>query len=179
MTTALPLARTNAEARLFLRLRPCEACGARRCEFRSSVIAADGPASRYTGQCESCGAHREYVFRLPEQILPPPAGRVRFGGEAASQLLDPGEWLHYSRICADQAGPGDDAQSAAARHALATALGAVEEVLKFIPDAARSVPAPAFVSAEGRAIFAAEPGSFDRDRLEAVRAHYSEQLALR
>ncbi|MFE6923267.1 hypothetical protein ACFVAV_19720 [Nocardia sp. NPDC057663] len=179
MTTALPLARTNAEARLFLRLRPCAACGARRCEFRSSVIAADGPASRYAGQCESCGAHREYVFRLPEQILPPPAGRVRFGGAQASQLLDPGEWLHYSRICADQAGPGDDAQSAAARHALATALAAVEEVVKFIPDSASAVPAAAFFADAGQAIFAAEPGSFDRDRLEAVRTHYSEQLARR
>lgn len=174
MTAPLPLARTNAEARLFLRLHPCATCGARRCEFVSSVITADGPASRYAGQCESCGARREYVFRLPEQILPPPAGAVRFGGAAASQLLDPGEWLRYSRICADQTAPGGPA----ARHALATALAAVEEVLKFIPDSARSVPASAFVSAESRALFAAEPGSFDRDRLEAVRAHYEAQLAL-
>ncbi|MGW6423889.1 hypothetical protein ACWF82_14520 [Nocardia sp. NPDC055053] len=176
MTTALPLARTNAEARLFLRLRPCEACGARRCEFRSSVISADGPASRYVGQCESCGAQREYVFRLPEQILPPPAGRVRFGGADASQLLDPGEWLHYSRICADQAGPGDSARSGTARHAIATGLAAVEEVLKFIPGSASAVPASAFFAAAGQAMFGAEPGSFDRDRLEAVRAYYAEQL---
>ncbi|MGW6724405.1 hypothetical protein ACWF9G_00745 [Nocardia sp. NPDC055029] len=179
MTTVLRLARTNAEARLFLRLRACETCGERRCEFRSAVIEADGPASRYTGECGSCGERREYVFRLPDQILPPQAERVRFGGDEPSQLLDPGEWLHYSRICADQAGPGDGEWTAATRHAVATAAAAVEEVLKFIPVAEASVPAAAFGSARGRAMFAAEPGSFDRDRLEAVRDHYEGQLARR
>ncbi|GGN85875.1 hypothetical protein [Nocardia rhizosphaerihabitans] len=177
MTTALPLARTNAEARLFLRLRPCATCGVARCEFRSSVITADGPASRYVGECAACGTRREYVFRLPERILPPPAEQVRFGADEPSQLLDPGEWLRYSRICADQAGPDDPERTATARHALATALAAVTEVLKFIPVDAPSVPAAAFVTTEGRALFAAEPGSFDRDRLAAVRAHYAERLA--
>ncbi|WP_278264899.1 hypothetical protein [Nocardia sp. AG03] len=171
--TNLPLARTNAEARLFLRLRPCAQCGARNCAFRSSVVDTDGPAARYRGECESCGAPREYVFRLPDRVLPPPADAVRFGGDESSELLDPGEWLSYSRICAEQGGP----DTAAGRHAVATAVAAVAEVLKFLPPGADSVPATAFFAPEGLALFAAEPGSFDRDRLDAVSAHYRALLA--
>ena len=100
MSGTLPLARTNAEARLYLTLQPCPTCGAARCRFRSAVVTIDGElASRYTGECPSCGAAREYEFRLPADILPPPAESVRFGLDNPSELLDPGVWLWYSDNC--------------------------------------------------------------------------------
>ncbi|MFI6870192.1 hypothetical protein [Nocardia sp. NPDC050406] len=182
MPNVLPLARTNAEARLFLDLQPCPKCGGGRCAFRSSVVTVDGAlASRYTGECGQCGEHRVYEFLLPDQVLPPPADSVRFGADDPSQLLDPGVWLWYSDMCAqrvpvDTAGLDDQALRLA-RHTLATALAAVEEVLKFVPASSDRIPASSFVSADGRAMYAREPGRFSRARLAAVRDHYAARLA--
>src|SRR5690349_7417345 len=92
---ALRLARTNEEAHLFMDLHPCE-CGEIRFPRSSSVIeTGDGDlASHYTGACPQDGRQREFTFRLPQEIVPPPGdGSVRYGGAEASELLDPGEWL--------------------------------------------------------------------------------------
>ncbi|MFE3188732.1 hypothetical protein ACFXHA_06955 [Nocardia sp. NPDC059240] len=178
MPDTLPLARTNAEARLFVSLQPCPTCGETRCTFRSAVVNIDGVlASRYTGECPGCAAQRAYEFRLPADILPPPANTVRFGAEDPSELLDPGVWLWYSDLCARQVPATtadlDTRAVRAARHALATALAAIEETLKFVPASADRIPASAFTSPEGRAAYAREPGRFTRPRLEALRDTYS------
>ncbi|WP_228823322.1 hypothetical protein [Nocardia blacklockiae] len=182
MPHTLPLARTNAEARLFLQLQPCPRCGSDRCAFRSTVVTVDGQlASRYSGECAGCGERRVYEFRVPEEVLPPPAGSVRFGADDPSELLDPGVWLWYADICARQIPLDgtelDDRARQAGRHAAATALAAVEEVLKFFPPGEDRLPASAFVSADGQAMYAREPGRFTRWRLEAVRDSYAETLA--
>ncbi|MRH88621.1 hypothetical protein GFY24_14410 [Nocardia sp. SYP-A9097] len=178
----LPLARTNAEARLYLSLQPCESCGESRCTFRSAVITVEGAlASRYTGECPSCSARRVYEFRLPAEVLPPPAGSVRFGEASPSELLDPGTWLWYSDVCIRQVPSTtatlDDRALKAARHTLATAIAAIDEVLKFIPDTEDRVPLSALTSADGLALYDREPGRFTRPRLEAVRDYYTATLA--
>jgi hypothetical protein len=138
-------------------------------------------ASRYTGVCPSCGAERVYQFRIPEEVRLPAADSVRFGGNEPSELLDPGVWLWYSEVAAKQvpaAPSGPDAESRrSARHALATALAAIEEVLKFVSPEMDHVPAEAFTSLSGRAIYDGEPGRFSRIRLSAIRDYYAEQLA--
>lgn len=182
VSNPLPLARTSVEAHLFLQLQPCPQCGEARCRFRSSVVSIDDTlASRYTGTCARCGTERSYQFRLPDQLLPPPADTVRFGGDEPSQLIDPGVWMWYSentakQVPADPTGP-DDPQRRTARHALATALGAIAEVLKFIPPHESAVPAAAFTSLDGRAMYDHEPGRFTRERLQVVRDTYAELLA--
>ncbi|OLB75139.1 MAG: hypothetical protein AUI14_21645 [Actinobacteria bacterium 13_2_20CM_2_71_6] len=177
----LPLARTNAEAHLYLSLQPCPVCGETRGRYRSSVVTVDGDlASRYTGTCPRCGAERVFEFRIPTEVLPPPVDRVRFGADEPSQLLDPGQWLAYAddrarRVPADRSGlVGEELR--AARHALATALAAVEEVLKFIPEGAEAVPADRFTTPEGRAVRDREPGRFGRARLAAVHDAYADLL---
>ncbi|WP_067860987.1 hypothetical protein [Nocardia shimofusensis] len=182
MPQTLPPARTNAEARLFLRLQPCHVCGTADCAFRSAVVTVDGElASRYSGECAGCGTTRQYEFRMPDQVLPPPTDTVRFGADNPSELLDPGMWLWYSDQCARQVPERganlDDRGRRAARHTLATALAAVEEVLKFLPDSAQAVPATAFSSMDGRAVYEREPGRFTRARLEAIRDHYAGTLS--
>ncbi|WP_067695692.1 hypothetical protein [Nocardia jejuensis] len=181
MPDVLPLARTNAEARLFVSLQPCPACGESRCTFRSAVVTVDGVlASRYSGDCPTCAQHREYEFRLPEKILPPPAESVRFGEDDPSELLDPGVWLWYSDIAVGQVPVDrtglDDRALRAARHAVATAIAAVDEVSKFLPPGTDRIPSSAFTSADGRAVYAREPGRFTRARLDAVRASYQANL---
>ncbi|MGW4770161.1 hypothetical protein ACWEO2_19200 [Nocardia sp. NPDC004278] len=181
MPTLLPLARTNAEAHLYLELQPCPNCGEPRCKFRSSVVSQDGVlASRYTGECPRCGLERSYEFRLPEEILPPPASTVRFGGDQPSELIDPGIWLWYAddlarRIPTDASG-FDAGQRRSAKHTVATAVAAVEEVLKFIPSGADEVPADEFTSPEGQSVRAQEPGRFQRERLEAIRDYYATEF---
>ncbi|MFE3255944.1 hypothetical protein ACFXPS_12375 [Nocardia sp. NPDC059091] len=180
MPDTLPLARTNAEARLYLTLQPCPTCGETRCQFRSAVITVDGDlASRYTGDCPSCGTARAYEFRLPADILPPPADSVCFGLDNPSELLDPGVWLWYSDNCIRQVPPagGDPQTERTARHTLATALAAVEETAKFLPPAADRIPAAAFTSPRGRATYNTEPGRFTRARLAALRDAYAAALA--
>ena len=173
----LKLARTNAEAHLFMDLRPC-ACGERRFARQSAVVTIDGDlASRYTGTCARCGVERRFEFRIPEEILPSPVSGVRFGGPEPSELLDPGEWLsvaddHAARVPTGAKLDGDALR--AARHDLATAVAAIEEILKFMPRGAVEVPMAAFFAPLGRAIWDKEPGRFRRARLEAVRTAYAE-----
>lgn len=181
MPDTLPLARTNAEARLYLSLQPCPACGETQCTFRSAVVTIDGIlASSYTGDCPRCSTHREYTFRLPDEVLPPPARAVRFGLDNPSELLDPGVWLWYSDVAARQvpADPSglDDRARRAGRHALATAVAAVEETLKFVPADTDRIPAAAFTSDRGRSVYAAEPGRFTQPRLQALHDHYAVTL---
>ncbi|RJO75349.1 hypothetical protein D5S18_17145 [Nocardia panacis] len=175
----MPPARTSAEAHLFLALQPCPACGETRCEFRGSVVyVGDVLASRYVGACPRCGAERIHQFRLPDEIVPPPADSVRFGGPEPSALIDPGVWLWYSDTTAERvpehaSGPYPESTG----RALSTALAAVDEVLKFIPPDGDRVPAEAFTSLDGRALYAREPGRFSRLRLTAIRDHYAQRLA--
>lgn len=176
-----PIARTNAEAHLYMDLHPCS-CGEARFERRSAVVTIDGDlASRYTGACARCGSERRFEFRLPGEILPPLTTGVRFGGDAPSQLLDPGEWLAVADDCARRVatdGSGlDGIARGDARRLLTTAIAALDEVCKFKPPAAAEIPASAFTSARGRAIHDAEPGRFRAARLEVVRATYAEQLS--
>jgi len=174
----LPLARTNAEAHLYMDLHPC-GCGEIRFARASSVITTpDGElASRYVGTCPQDGAAREFLFRLPERVLSPPrAGAVRYGGPEPSELIDPGEWLGVADACARSV-PADTSALTAdglatARTMLTHAAAAIDEVLKFIPAGAERVPEEAFTSDRGRASFAKEPGRFRRPRLEAVRDTY-------
>jgi hypothetical protein len=173
----LKLARTNAEAHLFMDLRPC-ACGERRFARQSAVVTIDGDlASRYTGTCARCGAERRFEFRLPQEILQPPASGVQFGGDEPSELLDPGEWLSVADDYARRVPAGaklDGDALRAARHDLATAVAALDEVRKFAPRGAMEVPPAAFTTPLGRAIWDKEPGRFRLVRLAAVRKAYAD-----
>ncbi|MEU7608392.1 hypothetical protein [Micromonospora sp. NPDC049204] len=175
----LPPSRTNAEAHLYMDLRPCS-CGETRFPRQSAVVALeDGDlAARYTGACPTCGQPREFVFRLPAEPAVAPAGDFRYGGDEPSHLLDPGEWLRvadgYARSVPAEVATGDAAQRA--RATLIRAVAALDEVLKFVPPGEDVVPAAAFTTEQGRDLHRREPGRFRRDRLAAVRAAYAGML---
>jgi hypothetical protein len=177
----LLLARTSREAHLHMDLHPCS-CGDPTRPTDSAVLDLDGAlASRYSGTCPSCGTHREFLFRLPDEVPAPRPGRVVFGAGGPSELLDPGEWLwvadrYGAAAPADASRLGPDA-GRAARRAVASAEAAMGEVLAFVPAGADAVPAEAFRSERGRTVYGAEPGRFSRARLEVVRDTYREMLA--
>jgi hypothetical protein len=177
---SIGLARTSAEAHLYMELHPCPQCGDTVFRPASTVVRTPRGtlASRYAGPCPGCGTEREFEFDLPGQTLFPPASGVRFGAADASRIIDAGEWLFVADLVLgdlpaepDGRAPADE-RAAAARDA-ALGLAAVEEVLKFIPAGADEPPAGAFWTDRGRAKRAEEPGRFRRARLEAVRDVYA------
>jgi hypothetical protein len=176
---ALKLARSSAEAHLYMELRPCENCGSTEFEPDSSVISAEGDlASRYAGLCENCGTPREFIFRLPEQILMPIEDEPEFGDARPSELLDPGEWVWLADLIGNSIPADPTGLSAEERRQalidLRTVAAGVSEAIKFIPAGADAVPADAFWSERGKAMYDHEPGRFDRRRLEVVQKAYSE-----
>jgi len=178
---APPLVRTATEAHLYMDLRPCT-CGEPGFPRESAVVELDGElASRYSGTCPACGTYREYVFRLPEDVVLPRPGAVVFGDGTPSELLDPGEWLwvadRYAGASPADVSRLDPEDRRRARQQLAAAAAAMDEVLAFVPADAEEVPPGEFRTELGRAVHAEEPGRFARDRLEVVRDTYREMLA--
>jgi hypothetical protein len=175
---ALRLARTNAEAHLYMELHPCENCGETEFAPASSVIVVDGDlASRYTGPCPRCAAPREFVFRIPEEVIFPDIEEPVFGDDSPSVLIDAGEWLWLADLIARSvpAEPADGMPVEDRRQVridLRTAAAAVSEAAKFVPPDADRVPADAIWTERGRAVYAAEPGRFGRRRLEVVQGTY-------
>lgn len=181
--STLPLARTPAEAHLYMDLHPC-ACGEANFARDSAVVEAGGDlASRYTGSCPGCGGERRFLFRVPddpgESLRHAMSGGVVVGDGSQSELLDAGEWLfvadRYARIVPGKVAPGTEA-ARVARQQLATAEAAMGEVLAFVPSGADKVPRKAIRSERGQAVYDAEPGRFRRERLEVVRNTYRQIL---
>jgi hypothetical protein len=167
------LARSAAEAHLFMDLHPCDVCGEEEFQRDFAVVVVDGEQrSRYTGGCPECGNPREFTFRLPEETPISDPREPSFGGERPSELLDAGEWLWVADTIAagTPAEPdGMDAQERRrAHHDLLTAAAAVAEARKFVAVGADTVAPEALWSPTGRAVHEAEPGRFDRQRLELL-----------
>jgi hypothetical protein len=175
---ALRLARTNAEAHIYMEMSPCGACGEHELVPDHGVIEVDGDlASRYTGRCPRCDAAREFVFRIPEQVIFPDEEEPVFGDERPSELLDAGQWLWLADLIARNtaAEPTEDMhpeQRRQSRIDLLTAAAAVDEALKFVPARADAVPPDALWSETGRDVYEREPGRFRRRRLGVVHQTY-------
>ncbi len=180
MASTLPLARTNAEAHIYMDLHPCE-CGNGDFERNSSVVEyGDDLASRYAGPCSGCGKPREFMFAIPQEISLPQPGIVAFGHGGQSELLDPGEWMfvadRYASVAPAKTTPGSE-EARVARQQVATAEAAMNEVIAFVPAGADMVPFEAMRSERGRAIYDEQPGRFYQDRLEVVRDTYRRIVA--
>jgi hypothetical protein len=187
MPTALPpLARTSAEAHLYLDLHPCE-CGQTAFPRDTAILELDagepGTAllgSRYEGECPGCGTHREFVFRLPAQARLPLPGQVVYGDGTPSELLDPGEWMwvadrYAASVPASTTGFDDQARGQV-RARLSAAAAAMDEVLAFVPADADAVPAATVRSELGRDVYDEDAGRFEQYRLEIVRDTYRQLL---
>jgi hypothetical protein len=171
------VARSISECHLYMVLHPCERCG--EADFpwsRHETGHTDtGLRSVYEGDCPSCGTPRRFVFSVDGAPVPPPA----YGGPEPSQIIDPGEFFAMGERAAAWASAPPDAsreQLADAHAAALDAVAALEEILKFVPPSADAVPVDAFTSETGRAIYAAGPGRFQRDRLAALLASRRQAL---
>jgi hypothetical protein len=174
------LARSTAEAYLYMARQPCEACGTTGfLSARSASEIVDGVLTRrYEGTCERCGAAREFVFRVPDGPSAAVTVEQGFGDSRPSELLDPGEWLEMADgiLAAIPASPVGltDAQRREAYADLEAGAAALEEVLKFVPAGADSVSPFAFWTERGRRFSLDSRWRFNaeglRDSLAQVRA---------
>lgn len=178
-----PLARSSLEAHLYMDLHPC-ACGEVRFDRASVVEELPGGdlARRYTGRCPRCGAAREFRFSLPEEPPAPETGEIRYGDAEPSELLDAGEWLwvadSYARSVPPEPHRLPEPDRRRARARLASAVAAIDEVLKLIPPGDDRVPPTAVRSRIGAPVYQREPGRFRTGRLIAVRDAYRSALRL-
>jgi hypothetical protein len=172
------VARSAPECRLYISLHPCS-CDETTLPVRHTLRSAgDDLLAVYQGDCPRCGLPRQFTFVLDAAVPPPPPA---FGGATPSRIICPGQFA----IAADDAARATPLSAAGltptqreyGRDALAYALAAQAEVLKFVPDGQDAVPAAAFTSPEGQALYAAEPGRFRRSRLSAVADAYRDALA--
>lgn len=160
-----------AECHLYMDLHPCERCGEP--DFPWSVHEAaerDGQRiSSYEGDCPACGTRRRFEFVVLDPNLPPPT----LGGPEPSMIIDPGEFYDAGDVASEMVGlparPSVE-QVYDAYDAASDAVAATEEILKFIPPQAKSVPEEAFTSERGRAAFAADPSRFGRADVEGILA---------
>ncbi|MFE9580013.1 hypothetical protein ACFYO1_26755 [Nocardia sp. NPDC006044] len=176
------IARSSVECQLYMDLHACS-CG--ETKFEAEHVLREDQEGRllavYGGSCARCGLPRQFTFELDEAIPPSPPA---FGGPTASRIICPGEFLLVAEQAAASvalvpvAGAAPD-QDVRDRLAVATAVEAVTEVLKFIPDSMDAVPEDAFISTAGRAAYTREPGRFTRARLEAAASAYREALSAR
>jgi len=177
----LPVARSNDEAQLYLRLHPCT-CG--ETEFVRNVDFGEEREGvwvlRYSGSCVACGQHREFAFRQRQDVSVP-SGFAWAAGTEPGELLDAGEWMWVADALLESYPIDNDDLSGGQREDLkrdlAMSAAAVDEVLKFLPPGADSVPSSAFWTNRGRLMREAEPASFDRDLLQARRKAYLANLA--
>jgi hypothetical protein len=170
--SAMLIARSSAECRLYIELHPCE-CGAAWRQLEHSLdYAEDSLIAVYQGSCEKCGRARRFEFELAPDISP----NGKFGGDSPSRIIDAGEFLAVADAAA-RAVPGDVSrlgldERRRARLLIGRAVAAMEEVLKFIPAEADRVPAESLLSAAGKEMHRAEPGRFRKPRLDAVLGAY-------
>ena len=179
-------ARSSAEAHLFMALHPCPSCGDEQFEavVRSSLASPAGRAgadleTAYVGPCRTCGAGREFRFRIDDETetdggtVPLALGEPEFGRATPSTIIDAGQWLRSAdRILA--ATPSNvlgvsEEEWQARRFLFKAAAESVAEVLKFIPAGTDDVPPQGFWTEEGRAVHETSPERFHRAPLERLR----------
>ncbi|GAA3230692.1 hypothetical protein ACFO1B_27010 [Dactylosporangium siamense] len=170
-------ARSLAEETAFMQASPC-VCGA-------LLFTPDGYQMRFHEErvtvvhqapCDQCGRGRAFWFEEPRH-----AGRFEPAGHGyappdsgPSQLLDPGQWLLLAQAHGALAGgsdpappPGGDPAAGywARLGVLASAVAAIDEVLKFIPPHSARVPVGAFWSPVGLSQYLDDPSRFEREWL--------------
>lgn len=162
------VARFDLESFAYMSFHPCE-CGNEAISDVKIDIRAPHAFAVYDAPCTSCGRRRFFEFRLDSDF------------DAPSAIVDAGQWLltaarYASVVPADLESLHGERREATASY-LARAVTALEEALKFVGNDEDRVPATALFSAEGRALYANEPGRFRRVRIAAVLDTYRASLA--
>ncbi|NJN81174.1 MAG: immunity 49 family protein [Caldilineaceae bacterium] len=168
-------ARSIDEAHLFMDLQGCAAAS------RSHELAVQGECLVARYECEQVipAERLAFEFILPEAGEAKTGVPFTLGGDQPSSLIDAGQFLWLadqitSSIPASREGLSDE-QVRQRELGLRRAISYLQEALKFYLPGSDQLPDQAIWSEVGHSQFDAEPGRFQRGRLEAT-LHVWQQL---
>jgi len=175
-------AHSPGEARLYLKVTPCSACGQGPWETQQAGADSTAPAASpdrlltLNARCAHCGAERAFVFQCsPADPGRPadarhhaePAGETINPTERPSEIIDLGQWLSLFHLLAETAeGPSEKPE---ARRDAWLAAQCLDEALKFYPSDDELPAESAFTTDASRQAFAEHPEWFARQRLRDMR----------
>ena len=159
------------EARLFLRVSPCGACGTGPIEpgDKEDLSKLKTP---WIVKCSACGYRFSILFVRTAGTFPdttPTGFPIINATEIPSKVIDLNQWLALFHLLRDQAGEtGDKHESRQIGSLASLCLG---EGLKFFSDdpAEQIPPESAFFNEVSLRRFREHPAGFSRDRLEDLR----------
>lgn len=168
MDQPLP-AHTFNEAKLYLAVTTCQACGAGPW-ITGSIAPPTEAAPEITlhAHCHACGAARVFVFRC-ENSLPADGPQAECINPTAypSRLIDVRQWLSLFYLLIDEA--SRETSKPESRLKGYRAALCLEEALKFYGDN-ELPPATAFFSPASAGAFREHPERFARQRLRDLRS---------
>jgi hypothetical protein len=159
-------AHTVNEARCYLMVQPCPACGKGPWELKSQPTL--NPQTRrclIAASCRSCGHESEFDFAVEQEL--PPRGVQSQGinlSDEPSKLIDLAQWLSLFHLLVETAAGAAATDIPESRRGSYQAALCLSEALKFYGDN-EIPPESAFFSPAGLAVFRRHPEKFARQRL--------------
>ena len=168
MDEPLP-ANTFNEARYYLMVSPCQACGKGPWEIDADPAPPQaGRQTTFQARCRSCGAARDFAFLCRHQVPSQgPQAECVNPTDSPSQIVDLAQWLSLFYVLIESA--AKETSKPAARLAGYRAALCLAEGLKFYGDD-ELPPQAAFFSTMTAEALREHPERFARQRLRDVQA---------
>jgi hypothetical protein len=162
-------AHTANEARYYLMVTPCEACGEGPWEVDETREAPAGGVTAVRAVCRRCQASREFRF-VCERDVPPGGSDAEMINptDEPSGIIDLGQWLSLFYLLVESA--SSERSRAATRRIGYRAALCLAEALKFYTADDELPPEEAFFSEATKRIYREHPENFARQRLRDMQA---------
>jgi hypothetical protein len=175
-------AHSLAEAKLYLLVQKCDACGRGPVRAASCAMADEAAGemvATITARCDACAASTVRRFRLvrgsgsheqgqPVHPASPVGPQLINPTDHPSELLDVGQWITLAVMLMESA--DREADAVKARQLRIEAGLCLDEAIKFYTDDENDLPPPqAIFTGETRERFRRQPEQFSRRRLRSMR----------
>ena len=160
-------ARTSNEARFYMMVTPCTACG-KPWVLKSAQQPGAGVLD-VTTRCRACESEGAFTFEIEHETpLSGSASETINPTEHPSGIIDLAQWLSLFYLLLERAATEED--RVASRQASYQAALCLAEALKFYRDEEERPPENAFFTDASLAFFRGHPANFARQRLCDLRS---------
>ena len=161
-------ARTSNEARFYMMVTPCTACGKGPRGLASAQQPVAGALSVAT-QCRACERTEEFAFEIEHDTpLSGSESETINPTDKPSVIIDLAQWLSLFFLLVERANAEED--GVVSRQASFQAALCLAEAIKFYRDGEDLPEESAFFSDASRAVFREHPQKFSRRRLGDLQA---------
>ncbi len=163
-------AHTLGEARYYLMVTPCEACGKGPWEVAGADPPQPGRQVTVSARCHNCGGQRTFVFRFDHPLPSAGSEAERINPtDSPSRIIDLGQWLSLFYMLVESAASASS-PTGSRRDSYRAAL-CLAEALKFYGDEGEELPpAEAIVAPASLEAFHEHPEKFARQKLRDMQA---------